>query len=385
MGRADMTMSKILSDKTYDVVVVGGGIVGLASAYAAVKKGLSVAVVERQSQNKDASVRNFGFVTVSGQRRGEHWQRAMHSRNVWAEIAPKAGIQIEHIGLHMLMQRPEAVEAAQAFLKTEMGEGCRLLTQSEINEAAPYLNKGEGVLYSPHELRIESNTAIAKLAHWLQETQSVDFYNHTTVTSVELPKVHTSRGVLNAEHCVVCPGADFTGLYPDVFAKTKAKMCTLNMMRVMPKKTFKLNAAVMSDLSFARYDGFAQLPEAMVLKSLLDDIQSVERQAGVHLIVVQSEDGSLIIGDSHDYSDRELPFRNTRIDDLIINEFKQVMDIGEIDITQHWLGVYPSGDDVVFKASPEKGVVVGAVTSGTGASTGFAFGEELIELVLGSK
>ena len=73
------------------------------------------------------------------------------------------------------------------------------------------------------------------------------------------------------------------------------------------------------------------------------------------------------------------------IDDLIINEFKQVMDIGEMDITQHWLGVYPSADDVVFKASPEKGVVVGAVTSGTGASTGFAFGEELIELVLESK
>lgn len=380
-----MTMSKKLSDKKYDVVIVGGGIVGLASAYAAVKKGLSAAVVERQSQNKDASVRNFGFVTVSGQCRGEHWQRAMHSRNVWAEIAPKAGIQIEHSGLHMLMQRPEAVDVAQAFLKTEMGEGCRLLTQSEINESLPYLNRGEGVLYSPHELRVESSTAIAKLTHWLQETQSVDFYNNTAVTSVELPKVHTSRGVLNAEHCVVCPGADFTSLYPEALAKTNAKMCTLNMMRVMPKKAFKLNAAVMSDLSFARYDGFAQLPEAAVLKSLLDDIQSVERQAGVHLIVVQSEDGSLIIGDSHDYSDRELPFRDTRIDELIINEFKQVMNIGEIDITQHWLGVYPSGDDVVFKNSPEPGVVIGSVTGGTGASTGFAFGEELIEMALESR
>lgn len=377
-----MTMSKKLSNKKYDVVIVGGGIVGLASAYAAFKKGLSAAVVERQSQNKDASVRNFGFVTVSGQCRGEHWQRAMHSRNVWIEIAPKAGIQIEHTGLHMLMQRPEAVDVAQAFLKTEMGEGCRLLTQSEINESLPYLNKGEGVLYSPYELRVESSTAIAKLTRWLKETQSVDFYNNTTVTSVELPKVHTSRGVLNAEHCVVCPGADFTSLYPEVLAKTNAKMCTLNMMRVMPKKAFKLNAAVMSDLSFARYDGFAQLPEATVLKSLLDDIQSVERQAGVHLIVVQSEDGSLIIGDSHDYSDRELPFRDSRIDELIINEFKQVMNIGEIDITQHWLGVYPSGDDVVFKASPEPGVVIGSVTGGTGASTGFAFGEELIEMVL---
>lgn len=380
-----MTISKILSDKTYDVVVVGGGIVGLASAYAAIKKGLSVAVVERQSQNKDASVRNFGFVTVSGQRRGEHWQRAMHSRNVWAEVAPKAGIQVEHRGLHMLMQRPEAVDVAEAFLKTEMGKDCRLLTPSEINEVVPYLKKGEGVLYSPHELRVESNTAIAKLAHWLEQAQGVDFYNQTTVTSVELPKVRTSRGVLKTEHCVVCPGADFTSLYPDVLATTKAKMCTLNMMRVMPKQAFKLNAAVMSDLSFARYDGFAQLPEAEPLKNLLDDIQSVERQAGVHLIVVQSADGSLIIGDSHDYSDRELPFRDTRIDDLIINEFHRVMGVGEIDITQHWLGVYPSANEVVFKTSPEKGAVIGSVTGGTGASTGFAFGEELIDLVLESK
>ncbi|GAF58689.1 putative secreted oxidoreductase [Psychrobacter sp. JCM 18902] len=78
-----MTGTSKLSDKQYDVVVVGGGIVGLASAYAAVKKGLKVALVEREAQNKDASIRNFGFVTVSGQRSGEHWQRAMHSRNIW--------------------------------------------------------------------------------------------------------------------------------------------------------------------------------------------------------------------------------------------------------------------------------------------------------------
>ena len=197
--------------------------------------------------------------------------------------------------------------------------------------------------------------------------------------------VHTSRGTLQAEHCVVCPGTDLHSLYPETLAQAKAKLCTLNMMRVIPKKAFKLNAAVMSDLSFARYDGFAQLPEAQRLISLLDNIQSAERKAGVHLIVVQSADGSLIIGDSHDYSDKELPFRDVRVDDLIINEFHQVMDIGEIDIVQHWLGVYPSGDDVVFKASPEKGVVVGSVTSGTGASTGFAFGEELIHFVLESK
>ena len=380
-----MQLSTKLSPKKYDVVIVGGGIIGLASAYAAVKKGLSVALVERESQNKDASVRNFGFVTVSGQQSGVHWQRAMHSRNVWADIAPQAGIEMEHSGLHMLIQRPEAMDVAEAFLQTDMGASCRLLTQSEIAENAPYLKQGLGVLYSPHELRVESNTAIGKLANWLAQIHGVDFYNKTTVHSIELPVVHTSRGTLQAEHCVVCPGSDLHSLYPDTLAQAKAKLCTLNMMRVMPKKAFKLNAAVMSDLSFARYDGFAQLPEAQGLITLLDDIQSAERKAGVHLIVVQSADGSLIIGDSHDYSDRELPFREVRLDELIINEFHQVMDIGEIDIVQHWLGVYPSGDDVVFTASPEKGVVIGSVTGGTGASTGFAFGEELIDLVLESK
>ena len=380
-----MQLSTKLSPKKYDVVIVGGGSIGLASAYAAVKKGLSVALVERESQNKDASVRNFGFVTVSGQQSGVHWQRAMHSRNVWADIAPQAGIEMEHSGLHMLIQRPEAMDVAEAFLQTDMGASCRLLTQSEIAENAPYLKQGLGVLYSPHELRVESNTAIGKLANWLAQIHGVDFYNKTTVHSIELPVVHTSRGTLQAEHCVVCPGSDLHSLYPDTLAQAKAKLCTLNMMRVMPKKDFKLNAAVMSDLSFARYDGFAQLPEAQGLITLLDDIQSAERKAGVHLIVVQSADGSLIIGDSHDYSDRELPFREVRLDELIINEFHQVMDIGEIDIVQHWLGVYPSGDDVVFTASPEKGVVIGSVTGGTGASTGFAFGEELIDLVLESK
>lgn len=232
-----MQLSTKLSPKKYDVVIVGGGIIGLASAYAAVKKGLSVALVERESQNKDASVRNFGFVTVSGQQSGAHWQRAMHSRNVWADIAPQAGIEMEHSGLHMLIQRPEAMDVAEAFLQTDMGASCRLLTQSEIAENAPYLKQGLGVLYSPHELRVESKTAISKLANWLEQIHGVAFYNKTTVHSIELPVVHTSRGTLQAEHCVVCPGSDLHSLYPDTLAQAKAKLCTLNMMRVMPKKT----------------------------------------------------------------------------------------------------------------------------------------------------
>jgi glycine/D-amino acid oxidase-like deaminating enzyme len=51
-----------------DVVVVGAGILGLAHAHEARKRGLSVVVVDKDERCVGASIRNFGFVTVSGLR-----------------------------------------------------------------------------------------------------------------------------------------------------------------------------------------------------------------------------------------------------------------------------------------------------------------------------
>ena len=82
----------------FDLAVVGAGILGLAHALAAVRRGLSVVVIDRDAQANGASVRNFGFVTVTGQRAGDHWRRARRSRDVWAEVAPLAGIPIVQHG-----------------------------------------------------------------------------------------------------------------------------------------------------------------------------------------------------------------------------------------------------------------------------------------------
>jgi glycine/D-amino acid oxidase-like deaminating enzyme len=60
----------------FDLIVVGAGIVGLAHAYTAAKRGLSVCVVERDAACVGASIRNFGFITVTGQGAGDTWRRA---------------------------------------------------------------------------------------------------------------------------------------------------------------------------------------------------------------------------------------------------------------------------------------------------------------------
>ncbi|MEI9965412.1 MAG: hypothetical protein WDM92_12745 [Caulobacteraceae bacterium] len=50
----------------------------------------------------------------------------------------------------------------EAFLATEMGEGCRLLSPTEFRREAGELGGPDlaGALHSPHELRFESRTAI---------------------------------------------------------------------------------------------------------------------------------------------------------------------------------------------------------------------------------
>jgi FAD dependent oxidoreductase TIGR03364 len=169
--------------QTFDLAVVGGGIIGLAHALAAARAGKLVALIERDVRANGASIRNFGFITVTGQERGDSWSLARRTRDVWAEVAPKAGIAIAHRGLMLTARSAEALAVIEAFLKTEMGEECRLMSPEQFRKEAHGLGGPDlqGALFSPHELRVDSRTAIAALAAWLRETQSVVFFNETVV------------------------------------------------------------------------------------------------------------------------------------------------------------------------------------------------------------
>src|SRR5208283_1475183 len=116
----------------YDLAIVGAGICGLAHVLAAARKGKRVVVLDRDTEANGASIRNFGFVTVTGQQAGECWRRAMRSRDVWLEVAKEAKIALEQRGLLMIARRPEARAVIEQYLATDAGAACRLVEPHEI-------------------------------------------------------------------------------------------------------------------------------------------------------------------------------------------------------------------------------------------------------------
>jgi FAD dependent oxidoreductase TIGR03364 len=371
--------------RVFDLAVVGAGIVGLAHAYAAARRGKRVVVIERDPRANGASIRNFGFITVTGQERGHSWELARATRDIWADIAPKAGIALEQKGLILTLRRPEAVAVAEAFMETEMGEGCECLGAAAFRDrhadiAAP---DALGALVSPHEVRVESRTALPKLAAWLAAAHGVSFLTETAVYAVTPPHIETSRGPVRAEAAIVCPGDDFVTLFADRIAAYRPRKCRLSMLR-LASPGFRLPAPVMSDLSLVRYAGYAALPAAQALRRRLEAEQAAHLANGVHLIVVQSADGSLVVGDSHHYGDLPPPFAPVEAEDCILDEFSRATGLTSPPVTERWVGTYASSESCTYfidAPSPDLRLVM--VTSGTGASTGFAIAERTIADLFG--
>ncbi len=141
---------------------------------------------------------------------------------------------------------------------------------------------------------------------------------------------------------------------------------------------FRLPAAVMSDLGLVRYRGYSELPETTALRPVLEREQGAQLAHGVHLIVVQSADGTLVVGDSHHYGPTPDPFQPEAVDALVLDEFRAALGFEPPRAVERWTGVYSSGPTDMFRDAPAPGVRLVMVTSGTGASTSFAIAEETL-------
>jgi FAD dependent oxidoreductase TIGR03364 len=363
------------------VVIVGGGILGVMHGLQARQRGMSVVHLERERAARGASVRNFGLIWVSGRAPGPELALAQRARTLWEEIGaavPAAGFR-PHGSLTLAASDAELSLLREAAALPDAGErGFELLDEAAARAANPAL-RGEfaGALLCRRDAIVEPRLASAALRdylshagpdyRWLAGREVVEVTPHAV-------RDHTGewhRGDL----VVLCTGAAHTGIAGPHLAGYETppvRRVRLQMLQTAPFPR-TLTTAVADGDSLRYYPAF-DLPGRVHLPPQVPAAAATAAQ----LLLVQRLDGSLTIGDTHEY---EEPFAFD-VDEAAYDHLRgratQLLGTELPPTRRRWAGVYSqvTTGELYHRAEVAPGVVLVTGPGGRGMTCSPAIAEE---------
>ncbi|MDH6121884.1 FAD dependent oxidoreductase TIGR03364 [Kitasatospora sp. GAS204A] len=364
-----------------DVVVVGAGIVGLAHAYEALERGLSVAIVERDERATGASVRNFGHACATAQD-GVALGYGLEARARWIKLAEQAGFWLRRSGTVMVARAEDELAVLTEFQQLRGDDEVRLLGAAQVAERVPVGPGVVGGAWLPDDVRVDPRECVPAIARHLAE-RGVRFHWATTAHAIEPGLVRTSRGELRAGAIVLAAGHDLDRHYPELAAESGVRRCVLRMLRVDNPHPRPIEPAVQTGFSLLRYDGFAACPSLSEVRERLTREYPELIGIGLNLMFTQRPDGTLTIGDTHTYDVSPAPFDPEELDAAVLRETAQLLGVQRLTVRERWRGVYASGVRPYLVAAPAEGVRAVSVTSGIGMTTALGLAPAVLDGLLG--
>ncbi|APY88111.1 TIGR03364 family FAD-dependent oxidoreductase [Streptomyces alfalfae] len=364
------------------VIVVGAGVVGTMHAWHAVERGHEVVQIERESEARGASLRNFGQIWVSGRAGGEELDTALRARELWEGIGERVpGIGFRANGSLTLVrdERERAVAEAALARPDAAARGYKLLTADEARALNPAL-RGDflAALWCERDAAVEPRTAQLRLREALLASPGYTFLPDREVREVVgAGAVRDDHGEVHGGDVVVlATGAWLGGLVRELAGPDlPVRRVRLQMMQTEPLGE-KLTTSVADADSFRYYPAYAS-PALDVLNAE----QAQTPTAAAHkmqLLMVQRADGGLTIGDTHEY---EHPFAFDTLEDPYDHLTKVVEGfLGRPlpKIRRRWAGVYAQCVDtsrVVHRQEVRAGVWLVTGPGGRGMTCSPAIAE----------
>lgn len=384
-----------MPDKTYDLLIVGGGILGTFHAYHALEKGLRVALLEKDARPRGATVRNFGQIVPSGM--DAKWQNyGRRSLEIYKSIQAKFDISLRQNGSIYLASDEEELSLLHELSEINQQNAY----ESQVWSAQKCLDNYEGLrkdyckggLFFPEEVTLEPENAIHRILDFLVEQKGLDYFPLHAVNGVEVKgqacQLSTSPGrKFQAAKVIICSGSEFQLLFPEVFRKSDMEWVKLQMLKTFPQKQQRISGSILTGLSIRRYESFRECPSYSQIKAK-EDPESFARKWGVHILFKQASDGSVILGDSHEYADAKeagsLDYMlKEEINQFIIEESQKIFELETYEIAQSWYGIYTQCKNKdLFQHSIENNIHIVTGIGGKGMTGSAGFAEEHINAVL---
>ncbi|SDM03069.1 FAD dependent oxidoreductase TIGR03364 [Daejeonella rubra] len=369
-------------------IVVGAGILGMATARALAIKGYKVKVIERSQFSLGASIRNFGMLWPIGQPDGQLYDRAIRSREIWKEYLNASSIPFNSCGsLHLAYSNEEwnVLEELSSIFR-ESGRPVNLINPEQIGNRFDGINQTnlKGGLFSSDEVIIDPREGIRNLPLYLKQNFGIEFIWGTAISRVKQGSVFSGSTRFDADLIFICSGADFEVLYPEVFKQHEITKCKLQMMRfVSEKPDYKLGTSICGGLSLLHYKSFTASKALEILKAKLQNELPEHLKWGIHVMVSQNMQGELTVGDSHEYGLDFDPFDKQYINQLILDYLKNLVHIDQWRLVESWNGIYPkmTNGKTDLHIEVDNGVHILNGIGGNGMTLSFGFAEEIINKI----
>ncbi|BDG59543.1 NAD(P)/FAD-dependent oxidoreductase [Caldinitratiruptor microaerophilus] len=198
----------------YDVVVVGGGIVGGSVAFHLAEAGRSILVVDRAFPASGTSGATQSWVWVHTKSPPFYGEFNHLSAMMYPDFEKRLGADIEYqrTGGISLLFTPGEVEKARELVERQRAVGIdvSLLTREEILSLEPAVSPDVlGATYSPADGNVNSLRLVFAVMR-ANQARGVTYWTYTAVTGMELTdggvQVHTERGSVTARQVAICGG-----------------------------------------------------------------------------------------------------------------------------------------------------------------------------------
>jgi FAD dependent oxidoreductase TIGR03364 len=372
----------------FDLIIVGSGVLGTFHAYHAAKLGKKVLLLEKDQYPVNATVRNFGQVVPSGMDK-EWFGFGVRGTELYKSIQSEFDISVRNNGSVYIASDADEQQLIHE-LKKEMdsrGYEAQLLTSAQCLAKWSSLKKEyclEG-LFFPQEVSVEPEKMIYRLLTYCTNKFPNITYKHSTpivdcfTSGNNVKIISNAKEEFTAEKVIICNGGEFKLLFPDLFRESGIVISKLQMMRTMPMPEVNLKGNILTGLTIRRYESFQECPSYKNLKT--PDHLAELKKWGIHILFKKATDGSIIIGDSHEYADvnhtDDLGFSQSEyINQLMLTEAQRIVNFDVTKIASTWSGFYPQHNEKdIVEIDIEDKIHIRTAIGGKGMTTSAGYSQ----------